>query len=344
MVVPPGKPGAGRHHRSLADQTWQIRLPVRALTRLPRRTLARLPLSTLARLARHRLQTALTGIDWRARRGVLAAAVLLVVGIMPAAVAASPVEPGGSRPTQQRSEAASDPLANRSEAAQTPARSTARTTLPTVDVAPPPQALAAAPQTRPAPEPEPEPAPKPQPSTPPKPSPKSTSEPKPSPSPQPKPSPTPAPSKPTPTRPAPIGGLTERQMEHAATIVRVGKEMGLPEQAYVVALATALQESYLRVLANPAYPESLELPNDGIGYDHDSVGLFQQRPSSGWGTVAECMDPAHSARSFYEALQRVPGWQNLPVTMAAQAVQVSAFPDAYAKHEPLARQLVAALA
>jgi hypothetical protein len=132
-------------------------------------------------------------------------------------------------------------------------------------------------------------------------------------------------------------------MEHAATIVRVGQELGLPEHAYVVALATVLQESYLRVLASTAVPESHGYPNDGVGSDHDSVGLFQQRPSMGWGTVADCMDPATSARTFYAALQQVPNWQSLPVTVAAQAVQVSAFPDHYAKHEPLARQLVAAV-
>lgn len=167
-----------------------------------------------------------------------------------------------------------------------------------------------------------------------------TPSPEPSPTPSAKPSPKPSP---TPERVRPIGGLDESQMEHAATIVRVGQQMGLPKQAYVVALATALQESYLRNLANPAYPESYNYPNDGSGYDHDSVGLFQQRPSMGWGTVAQIMDPEYSARAFYEQLRRVPGWQNMPVTVAAQTVQVSAFPDHYAKHEPLARQLVDAL-
>lgn len=144
--------------------------------------------------------------------------------------------------------------------------------------------------------------------------------------------------------PAPIGGLTERQMERAATIVRVGQEAGLPEHAYVVAIATALQESYLRVLASPAVPESFNHPNDGSSADYDSVGLFQQRTSQGWGTVAQLMDPAYAAGKFYQTLRQVPGWEGLPVTVAAQAVQNSAYPDYYAKHEPLARQLVAALA
>ncbi|MPZ28317.1 MAG: hypothetical protein GEV12_18370 [Micromonosporaceae bacterium] len=147
-----------------------------------------------------------------------------------------------------------------------------------------------------------------------------------------------------PAAPGPVGGLDQKQMERAATIVWVGQDMGLPEQASVVALATALQESQLRVLASTAVPESYSHPNDGVGSDHDSVGLFQQRPSMGWGTVADCMDPESSARTFYAHLQQVSGWKDLPITVAAQTVQVSAFPDHYAKHESLARQLVAALA
>jgi hypothetical protein len=148
---------------------------------------------------------------------------------------------------------------------------------------------------------------------------------------------------PPPPKPAPVGGLTQRQMDHAAVIVAMGQRAGLPERAYVVAIATALQESNLRNLANPVYPESLNLPNDGTGYDHDSVGLFQQRPSTGWGSVSQIMDPAYAATKFYEALARVPGWEDMAITVAAQRVQVSAFPDAYAKHELRARQIVAAL-
>lgn len=140
--------------------------------------------------------------------------------------------------------------------------------------------------------------------------------------------------------PEPIGWLNERQMEHAATIVRVGQEMGLPEQAYVIALATAMQESTLRVLANPVYPESYDLPHDGEGWDHDSVGLFQQRPVSGWGTVEDCMDPKKSAKKFYSSLRNVPNWEELPLTVAAQEVQGSAFPDHYAKHEGKAKLVV----
>jgi hypothetical protein len=143
-----------------------------------------------------------------------------------------------------------------------------------------------------------------------------------------------------PPKPTPVGGLTQQQMDHAAVIVAMGQRAGLPERAYVVAIATALQETYLRNLANPAYPQSLNIPNDGVGYDHDSVGLFQQRPSTGWGSVSQIMDPAYSATKFYEALARVPGWENMPITVAAQRVQISAFPNHYAKHEPLARKIV----
>jgi hypothetical protein len=143
--------------------------------------------------------------------------------------------------------------------------------------------------------------------------------------------------------PAPIGGLTRQQMKHAATIVWVGKQLGLPRQAYVVALATAMQESTMRVLASTAIRVSFSYPHDGVGSDHNSVGLFQQRPSMGWGSVWACMDPARSARAFYSALRQVPNWQGMPVTVAAQTVQVSAFPYHYAKHVWLARKLVAAL-
>jgi hypothetical protein len=143
--------------------------------------------------------------------------------------------------------------------------------------------------------------------------------------------------------PQPVGGLTQTQMTYAAIIVRVGKQLLLPTRAYIVAIATALQESRLLNLANWGVAESLNLAHDGVGGDHDSVGLFQQRPSAGWGTVAEPMDPATAARKFYLALAQVAGWQELSVAAAAQAVQVSAFPDAYAQQEALAALVVNAL-
>jgi hypothetical protein len=132
-------------------------------------------------------------------------------------------------------------------------------------------------------------------------------------------------------------------MANAAVIVAVGRELGLPRRAYVIAVACALQESSLRNLASANVPESLRHPHQGVGADHDSVGLFQQRSSTGWGPVRDLMRPAYAARKFYLALRRVPGWRELPLTHAAQAVQNSAYPMAYAKHERRARQVVDAL-
>jgi hypothetical protein len=126
-------------------------------------------------------------------------------------------------------------------------------------------------------------------------------------------------------------------MDNALAIVAVAKRENLPKRAVVVALATALQESHLRNLANPNLPESLGRPNEGVGYDYDSVGLFQQRPN--WGSVAQLMNPQESARRFFAALTRIPGWGDYAVTVAAQKVQGSAFPDAYAKWEGLATQI-----
>jgi hypothetical protein len=141
-----------------------------------------------------------------------------------------------------------------------------------------------------------------------------------------------------------VAGLSQTQMDNAKTIVRVGEQMDLPKRAAVIAVATSMQETNLRNLANTGVPESENLPNDGTGYDHDSVGLFQQRPASGWGPVDQLMDPDTSARKFYQALENVPGWQEMPVTVAAQTVQGSAFPDAYAQHEGSAEAVVDALA
>ncbi|MBX6355666.1 MAG: hypothetical protein IRZ05_07390 [Micromonosporaceae bacterium] len=142
---------------------------------------------------------------------------------------------------------------------------------------------------------------------------------------------------------APVAGLDQTQMDHAKTIVDTAHQMGLPDRAAVIAVATAMQESNLRNLANTGLPESEQLPHDGTGYDHDSVGLFQQRPASGWGPVDQLMDPATSARKFLTALKDVPGWQDMPVTVAAQTVQGSAFPDAYAKHQGNAEAVVDAI-
>ncbi|MEH1102208.1 hypothetical protein [Micromonospora sp. CPCC 205561] len=168
-------------------------------------------------------------------------------------------------------------------------------------------------------------------------------------SPPPSPRPTPSatrkpPRKPAkPPRPRPVAGLTQVQMDNAKIIVDVGVELKMPRRALVVAVSTAMQESRLYNLASDVLPESTRYPHQGSGSDHDSVGLFQQRPSSGWGTVRELMRPSYAARAFYEALREVPGWQQMSVAGAAQAVQVSAYPDAYAQHEGLATTVVAAL-
>lgn len=152
------------------------------------------------------------------------------------------------------------------------------------------------------------------------------------------PSPTPAPPK----EPVPVAGLIQLQMNNAATIVKVGQKMGLPRRAIIIGMATAMQESNLYNLASTAIPESYDYPHEGEGSDHDSVGLFQQRPSAGWGTVADLMKPPYQAEKFFSKLMTV-DWENLPLTLAAQAVQVSAFPDAYAKHESRATTIVDAL-
>jgi murein DD-endopeptidase MepM/ murein hydrolase activator NlpD len=123
------------------------------------------------------------------------------------------------------------------------------------------------------------------------------------------------------------------QMRNAAIIISTGAQLKMPPRAWVIAIATAMQESRLTNLGNL-----------GSNNDHDSLGLFQQRPSAGWGTPAEVRDPAYAATKFYEKLKTVPGWETEPLTDAAQAVQRSAYPQAYAKHEPVATQIVNLLA
>jgi hypothetical protein len=122
--------------------------------------------------------------------------------------------------------------------------------------------------------------------------------------------------------------LNASQMANAATIAAVGIRRELPERAVIVALATALQESKLENLS------------DG---DRDSIGLFQQRPSQGWGTPEQISDPRYAAGRFYSALVRVRGWERMRVTVAAQRVQRSAYPEAYEKWSDEATVLAAAL-
>lgn len=130
------------------------------------------------------------------------------------------------------------------------------------------------------------------------------------------------------TTAVPTVELTVAQLHNAATINAVGLARGIPERGRVIAVATAYQESSLRNRSNG---------------DRDSVGLFQQRPSQGWGTAAQIKDPIYAAGKFYDALLQVQGWQSMPLTEAAQAVQYSGFPDAYTKWEPKATSLVRGL-
>ncbi|MCL2729141.1 MAG: NlpC/P60 family protein [Actinomycetia bacterium] len=122
--------------------------------------------------------------------------------------------------------------------------------------------------------------------------------------------------------------LPAEQIPNAQAIVITGITLKVPARGQIIALATALQESRLR-----------NLPTG----DRDSVGLFQQRPSQGWGTPTQLLDPVYASSKFYSALLQVPSWQQLTVAQAAQAVQHSALPDAYAPWEPLATALQQAI-
>ncbi|WNB85012.1 hypothetical protein [Cellulomonas sp. ATA003] len=122
--------------------------------------------------------------------------------------------------------------------------------------------------------------------------------------------------------------LSPTQSDNAALVVAATVRRELPARAATIGIATALQES--------------RLVNIDYG-DRDSVGLFQQRPSQGWGTVEQIMDPLYSTDAFYDGLVEVDGYEQLEVTVAAQAVQRSGFPDAYAQHETRARAWASAL-
>jgi hypothetical protein len=122
--------------------------------------------------------------------------------------------------------------------------------------------------------------------------------------------------------------LTAEQIANARTIAQVAWDRGLPERAVVIALATAMQESHLRNLDHG---------------DRDSLGLFQQRPSQGWGTPEQIQDPAYAAGKFYDHLVQYPNWDTGRLTDIAQGVQRSGFPEAYQKHEAMAVELADAL-
>ena len=122
--------------------------------------------------------------------------------------------------------------------------------------------------------------------------------------------------------------LSPEQAGNAAVIAAVAVQRRLPPRAATIGIATAMQESKLVNLS---------------GGDRDSLGLFQQRPSQGWGSPDQVRDPVYASNAFYDVLVKIEGYQDLPITTAAQTVQRSAFPSAYADHEPEARILASAL-
>jgi hypothetical protein len=122
--------------------------------------------------------------------------------------------------------------------------------------------------------------------------------------------------------------LSAEQVDNARTIAQVAHDRGLPERAVVIALATAMQESTLRNLDHG---------------DRDSLGLFQQRPSQGWGTPEQVQDPVYAAGQFYDRLVRVPAWESGRLTEVAQAVQRSGYPELYQRWQEFAQSLTVAL-
>lgn len=148
--------------------------------------------------------------------------------------------------------------------------------------------------------------------------------------------------------------LTAAQVSVARSYIDVGMARNVPDTGLQIAIMMSLQESGLRVLANTSVPRSTDYLHQGIGSDHDSLGTAQQRPSAGWGSVADLMNPAYDAEAFYggpdgpnhgspAGLLDVPGWQAMAKGAAAQTVQRSAYPELYAKWEGEATAVVAAL-
>jgi len=131
---------------------------------------------------------------------------------------------------------------------------------------------------------------------------------------------------------ATVGGhtvyLQPDQAANASLIAAIGVRRGLPARAVSIALATAYQESKIRNLTHG---------------DRDSIGIFQQRPSQGWGTVKQISDEYYTINKFYDALEKIDGYQTMRITEAAQKVQRSGFPEAYEAHAPDARALASAL-
>jgi hypothetical protein len=129
-----------------------------------------------------------------------------------------------------------------------------------------------------------------------------------------------------------VDGLSSVQLGNARIIHSVSVQMGLQQRAAVIAIATAIQESDLHNLGHL-----------GDANDHDSLGLFQQRPSQGWGTAEQIMNPVYASMRFFQKMVTIKDWEHLPLTVVAQMIQISAYPSAYAKHEPLATAIVGVL-
>lgn len=163
-----------------------------------------------------------------------------------------------------------------------------------------------------------------------------------------------------------VGVYKKPALANAALIVSEAEKANLPRKAAVIALMTAMQESRLLNYANDGtwtYPkrtsvmtrseweaarkvvvESLKLPHQAVGHDWDSVGLFQQRPSAGWGTVTQLMNPSFAASTFYKRLKALDGWEDMSYNDAAQTIQRSGTPNAYGKHQADAESIVNAVA
>lgn len=143
-----------------------------------------------------------------------------------------------------------------------------------------------------------------------------------------------APSSSNTTKPTGLAGAAGYSFD----ITKAAKELNIEKAGAIIGNAAALVESEMKMYANSSVPESLNFPHDAVGSDHDSVGLFQQRPS--WGSVADRMNAGVSAGLFFKALAGVPNWQSMDPGAAAQAVQRSAFPDKYGKRIAEAQKLV----
>ncbi|MDN5666836.1 MAG: peptidoglycan DD-metalloendopeptidase family protein [Renibacterium salmoninarum] len=173
---------------------------------------------------------------------------------------------------------------------------------------------------------------------------------------------------PTVSSPAPAGGdlppaeltvknskgqslvLKQKQVANFAGIIAAGKGANMSDKAIKIAIVTVLQESKGIMYANPRVPESLNLPYDEVAQDYDSVGIYQQRPF--WGAISDLMDVKASTLKFFglspggpwpPGLTNIPGWEQMGIAQAAQAVQVSAFPDAYAQWLSAADEIMTAL-